>query len=95
MIILVSYDLKKPGKDYSSLYKTLKSANNWWHYLESTWILYVNSDNASQSIETWSQAIKSAVDANDFYIVIDITKQYRQGSLPKEAWDWMVEHENK
>ena len=35
----ISYDLKKPDRDYSGLYEAIKSFESWWHYLESTWII--------------------------------------------------------
>jgi hypothetical protein len=89
MILLVSYDLKAPGRDYESLYEVLKSASSWWHYLESTWLLYT-----SESVKNWADRIKGAIDENDNFIVVDITKRERQGWLEKEAWDWISKHEN-
>jgi len=53
----------------------------------------VRSSNSPQSIAVWSKAIKDIIDVNDFYLVIDITNQGRQGWLPKEAWDWISNHE--
>jgi hypothetical protein len=89
MIYLVSYDLRKPGKDYTSLHNTIKSATTWWHYIESTWIIKTD-----QSIDEWYNKIRSVTDSNDSFILIDITKQKRQGWLPKKAWEWIRENEN-
>lgn len=90
MIFLVSYDLKAPNRNYDDLYATLKTAKAWWHYLESTWLLYTDD-----GICEWQKKIKCVIDDNDSFIVIDITKQERNGWLPKKAWEWIRVHENK
>ena len=35
-IYIISYDLKIPGRDYTSLYDAIKSLGDWQHLLEST-----------------------------------------------------------
>ncbi len=89
MLILITYDLKKPGKDYSDLYKTIKSLGNWWHYLESTWLIDILSSDPNKTVNDISSKIKTVMDSNDFLFVTDISNKARQGWLPKEAWDWI------
>lgn len=89
MILLITYDLKKPGKDYTSLYNVIKTAPKWWHYLESTWIIQT-----SESVDTWNSRLTKVLDQNDHLLIVDITKRPRQGWLPKEAWDWIRANEN-
>jgi hypothetical protein len=84
MIYLVTYDLKAPGKDYSTLYNLLKSAPTWWHYLESTWLIRTN-----ENVASWAQKIQGVVDANDLFLVVDISKKTSQGWLPAKAWEWI------
>jgi hypothetical protein len=36
---IVCYDLNKPGQNYSDLIAKLKSYGNWWHHLDSTWLV--------------------------------------------------------
>lgn len=88
MIYLISYDLRKPGRDYASLHNAIKSAPTWWHYIESTWII-----KTEQSIEDWYNKIRTTTDGNDSFIIVDITKQNRQGWLPQKAWEWIRENE--
>jgi hypothetical protein len=38
-IYSINYDLKKPGRDYEGLYTAIKGCGDWWHYLESTWLV--------------------------------------------------------
>lgn len=82
-VLLVSYDLKKPGRDYSGLYDTLKTAPSWWHYLESCWLLKTDlSPN-----DLWD-GIRQHIDRNDYVLIIEVTSSY-QGWLPEKAWDWI------
>lgn len=83
---LITYDLKKRGQDYKSLYDAIKSASfddTWCHYLDSTWIIKSNL-----SVQQVSDKIKQAVDDNDNFIVIEVVKNYH-GWLPREAWDYL------
>ena len=89
MILLVSYDLQSPNKNYDDLYATLKTAEFWWHYLKSTWLLCTN-----ESVDAWQKKIKAVIDNNDNFIVVDITGRTRNGWLPKKAWEWIRNHEN-
>lgn len=89
MILLVSYDLKTPDANYQKLYDVLQSAPHWWHFLESTWLLCTNED-----VHAWQKKIKCVINANDHFIVIDVTRQNRNGWLPKKAWEWIRTHEN-
>jgi hypothetical protein len=89
MIHIVSYDLKVPGRDYAKLYEVLKSGHSWWHYLESTWIISSNKD-----IETWSERIRSVLDVNDRFIIVDITRQSYNGWLPDKAWEWIRQQQS-
>lgn len=83
MVHLVTYDLKKPGQDYTSVHDSIKSCGTWWHYLESTWLL--DSHMTAEEIAT---KIRSHIDKNDRLLVIGVTGDY-SGWLTQEAWDWM------
>ena len=85
MVLLISYDLNKPGQDYSSLYDELKSYGTWWHHLDSTWLIQTN-ETPSQC----SDRLKKHMDDNDNLLVIEVCKNY-QGWLPEKAWDWLRE----
>lgn len=36
---IITYDLCSPGRDYNSLYQTIKSYGKWAHITESTWFI--------------------------------------------------------
>jgi hypothetical protein len=83
MIYSINYDLKKPGRDYEGLYKAIKNCGDWWHYLESTWLVDSNFD-ASRIWET----VKGHIDINDRMLIAGVTRDY-SGWLPNDAWDWI------
>lgn len=82
-VYLVTYDLKKFGKDYTGLYTALKSSYNWWHQLDSTWLVATNES----LVQVWNR-IAPHLDLNDIALVIEVKRNY-QGWLPKDAWDWI------
>ena len=80
---LISYDLKVPGRDYSGLYEAIKGSGQWWHYLDSTWIVIIQG--SAQQI--WER-LAPHVDKNDYVLIIQVSDNV-QGWLPKDAWDWI------
>jgi hypothetical protein len=36
---MVGYDLNRPGQEYTDLIEAIKKFGNWWHHLDSTWII--------------------------------------------------------
>lgn len=84
MVYLITYDLKTPGKDYNPLYDAIKSIGDYYHPLESTWL--VKSHSNANSIST---SLRAIMDNNDYLFVVNISKQDRQGWLPKTAWEWL------
>ena len=89
MVYIVTYDLKVPGKDYSGLYNAIKESSKWWHYLESSWLVYTSET----ATTVWNRLCKH-VDQKDRVLVIEV-RDNCQGWLPKEAWDWIHEHAPK
>lgn len=83
MIYAINYDLKRPGQNYDALHEAIKSCGNWWHFLGSTWLV----DTALSAQGIWNK-LEPHVDANDFFLVIGVTRDY-QGWLPQEAWAWI------
>lgn len=83
-LILITYDLKTPGKDYSSLYNHIKSFGKWWHYLDSTWIV-----KTEKNVDDITSSTRLMLDSNDYLLVIDITNDKTNGWLPRDAWNWI------
>lgn len=83
MILLISYDLNDPRRDYRRLYKEIKKADTWWHHLDSTWIIRTN-----QSPESWQDRLHRYMDKDDSLLIIEVRNNY-QGWLPEKAWQWL------
>lgn len=72
--------------DYVALHNAIKSnshISNWWHYLNSVYILI-----SSYDADTLTNDIRPHLSSGR-YMVIKITKSNYQGYLSKDAWDWI------
>lgn len=83
MVYLVTYDLRKKGKDYIGLIEQLKNSPGWAHYLQSTWLIYT-----SESIEDLYKRLSAHLDEKDSILITEFKGAY-YGSLPKKAWEWI------
>lgn len=86
MVYVISYDLSKPNRNYEDLHEELKKSSSWWHYLESTWLIYTN-ESASELYNRLSKHI----DKDDRLLIIEAGRE-RQGWLPEKAWEWIRKH---
>lgn len=83
MLYLISYDLKKPGQNYTELYEKIKSLGEWAHPLESVWLV-----KSSLTAEKISSLLSQYFDKNDFHFVIAVKKDY-YGFLEPSIWEWI------
>lgn len=90
MLVLISYDLKTPDKDYAPLYEAIKNCGDkWWHYLESVWLVHTDL-----TPNECFERLRENLDTGDRCLVVEITNQQRQGWLPSKAWDWIKANNN-
>ena len=85
MIVLITYDLKQPGRNYTPLYEVIKSMGEWQHPLESVWFVQMN-DNTN--LDDVVNVLKQNADKNDLFFAVRITAKY-QGWLPTSFWTWI------
>jgi hypothetical protein len=84
VVVLVTYDLHKPVKDYEKLISAIKSQyTTWWHYLESVWVLETSS--SATEVGTY---LRQFIDRDDRLMAIRVSKDY-EGWLPADAWNWL------
>lgn len=83
MVYLITYDLNKPGQNYESLYKAIKSYGSWAKPAESTWLIDTR-ERASQI----SDRLRPHIDENDSLFITDIGRD-QAGWLPKDIWNWL------
>lgn len=86
--LLVGYDLKKPGQDYSPLIEKLKSFGTWWHHLDSTWL--IKTDETPKEVR---DVLKPLIDANDELLVIDVSGRTAAWTgLNQRGSDWIKDN---
>ena len=85
---IISYDLRAPGRDYTSLYKTIK-LRDWQHPLESMWLVYTH-----ESADDLYNDIKSNMDDNDLLFISELRQGNWQGWISKVCWAWINERKN-
>lgn len=84
MVVLVTYDLNKQGKNYSNLSSTLEAmCIDYIRPLKSFWLL-----NTGSSVEDISNAALKVIDADDRLFVTRLVND-KAGWLTREEWDWI------
>ncbi len=84
MVLLITYDLNKPEKDYSDLYRAIKAiSSDYVHQLTSVWLM-----DTYLSAEQVFNRLSAHIDSNDELFVVRITKEYK-GWLLQNTWDWL------
>ena len=66
--MLISYDLRSPGRNYDDLYDVIKSFPDWAHITESTWCVKTHLD----CVELRDK-LCSVLDRNDRMFVAELT----------------------
>lgn len=83
--ILISYDLRAPGKDYPKLKSHLESYGNWAKPLESVWLI-----RTTLTAVQVRDAAKNNVDQNDKIFTVDITsKESAWNNLSNDVSQWI------
>ena len=81
---LVSYDLRQPVEKYEPFFSELKNSINWWHYLDSTWIV-VRYD----TLADLAPKLRPLIFNTDRLIIMP-AKGPADGWLPSSAWQWIT-----
>ena len=85
MLYQISYELKNPSADYTSLFLAIKKLGEWAHPLETVWFV-----NTSLSLSDVSKALVPFIDAITDKIVITETKVNGIGGRAStEFWKWI------
>lgn len=84
-VLLVTYDLNRPGKDYSNLLSAIKKFS-WARLSESSYAVAT-----SLSPQAVFDRLRPYLDTNDHLYVINLVRPYA-GFGPKEVNDWLEQH---
>ena len=84
---MVGYDLNSPGQNYDKLIDALKSYPNWWHYLDSTWIL--KTDATAAQIR---DHLVHFIDKNDELLVARLTGESAWRGFDERGSKWLKDN---
>lgn len=84
---LISYDLRKPGRNYADLHEAIKSFGTWAHPLESLWAVVSNL--SSQQIRDF---LLTKMDANDGLLVVKSANSGAWSSVGTAPSEWLKAH---
>jgi hypothetical protein len=84
-VLLIGYDLRAPGRDYSKLVPAIQSLGPWWHHLDSTW--FVTTSQSAQAVRDY---LIGFIDANDKLFVANVVREAAWYGLTKEESDWVL-----
>ncbi len=84
---MVGYDLRRPGQDYSSLIRALEAYPNWWHHLDSTWVIKTND-----SAATIRDNLRRYIDANDELLVASLSGESAWYGFNSEGSKWLSDY---
>lgn len=82
--ILITYDLRKPGRDYQKLYDAIRALGDSTHPLESVWIVKTN-----QSALDVVKHLRSYTDSNDALFAIKVSRNFGWVGLTQNSGDWL------
>ena len=87
MLYSISYDLNKPGQDYSSLYDEIKELGSWCHPLDSTW--FVKTSLTAKQVR---DRLLKVMDNSDGLIVAKASAPAAWHGLDDKVSDWLKEN---
>ena len=84
MILLITYDLHKPDRDYTDVIKAIKqSSASWAHPEESVWLIETDEEP-----NVWRDRLRrTASDAT--YFVIQLRNSWASHDLDKDVAAWL------
>jgi len=88
-LLLVTFALRNPQRDYDSFFVTLRgNSAQWLHYIDSTIVVYT-----PYSPDALITRLMPHFERTDSVLIVPITSPIN-GWLPQEAWNWITERMN-
>lgn len=83
MVLLITYEISDKSRNLTELHKVIKSTGNWWHHIDTSWIIQTTED-----ANKWYNKLKPHFKDADRFLVVKIT-EHHQGWLTEDAWKWL------
>ena len=84
MVLLITYDLHNPGRDYEDVIKAIKKAASYVHPQGSVWLI----DTAFSPSE-WVDKLTAAGDPNDEYLVSRLAHDVSWRNMDADVSTWL------
>lgn len=85
MILIVTYDLHNPGRDYEKVAAELKQPDGGWtHPQGSVWLLDTRDGPSS-----WRDRLARVGDPNDEFLVVRVQHNWASRNTDKVVTDWL------
>ena len=87
-MMLISYDLNAPGRDYDGLLDALEGFGAYWHCLDSLWLVETR-----MSISQVRDSLWMHMDRSDELLVLDVTGAPASWiGFSQECGDWLKDN---
>lgn len=86
-MLVIAYDLHKPGQHYADLIKAIEAYGNYAHILQSTWLIRTGRS-AQQVYDNLSQHL----DEGDRIFISGVQEHNQQGWLAQPMCNWVSGH---
>jgi hypothetical protein len=87
-LLLVGYDLNRPGQRYEPLWERLQGYGTWWHNLDSTWLVKTHL-----TPHQLHDQLAPYLDPNDELLIVDVTgRAWWSRGFADSALTWL--HQN-
>lgn len=84
MVLVVTYDLHNPGRDYDKIASTLKTASSWAHPQGSVWLI-----DTPLSPSDWVDKLRAAGDPNDEFFISRLSHNWASRNMDAEVASWL------
>ncbi|WP_335955895.1 hypothetical protein [Acinetobacter guillouiae] len=84
---LIGYDLNKKGQDYTGLTNKIKEFPNWWHHLDSTWII-----KTSKTAVEIRDILLPYIDGNDELLVVHLSGEGAWKGFNEKGSKWLKDN---
>jgi hypothetical protein len=81
---LITYDLRKPGQNYTKLFAAIEAMGTWWHCLGSVWLVQTSLTSAQVR-----DILRPHMDANDSLLVAGLNGNWATLGIGGECADWL------
>ena len=83
---MIGYDLHA-GQNYAELEDAIKNLGNWWHCLDSTWLVKSNA-----TAEQIRNVLQMHIHSDDRLLVVQLIRDAAWTGFTKQCADWLREN---